>query len=55
MERERKWEKGSKKKEGGSGGGRLLAFQQDERGDSSQRNIVCELGFSIRSAGMHQK
>jgi len=25
------------------------------RDDSSQRNIVCELGFSIRSAGMHQK
>lgn len=30
-ERERKWQKGSKKKKGGGGRGRLLAFQQDEK------------------------
>lgn len=43
-------EKGGRSERGAEGGREVLAFQQDEK-----RNIVCELGFSIRSAGMRQK
>lgn len=42
-----------KKREGETEGG--CWHSNKMRGDSSQRNIVYELGFSIRSAGMHQK
>lgn len=52
-ERERKWKKeGEEKKREAEGG--LLAFQQDERRFLPAEHRL-ELGFSIRSAGMHQK